>query len=168
VAIRQLASIHLSSRRDLACSVSFVQPHMPTTVLIVDDSLTLRGALRDACAKQDDLQVVGEAGDGIEALQMAPELRPDVIVLDLRMPHLNGVETAMILKKRLPGTGVILFTLYDESLGARLSATIGVDLIVSKSEGISALLRAIRQWVKANIGCDAPPSTKAKSRANHG
>lgn len=140
---------------------------MATTVLIVDDSETLRRALRECCERQADLKIVGEASNGAEAIHKAIQLRPDVTVLDVRMPELNGVQTAFILKRRLPATYLILFTLYDECVGSRLSSIVGVDLIVSKSEGTSALLAAIRQRVKTAGTGESSSTDRRASAAGH-
>jgi DNA-binding NarL/FixJ family response regulator len=138
---------------------------MATTMLIVDDSETLRRAVREFCEKQEDLKVIGEAGDGADAIRKAVTLRPDVTVLDVRMPCLNGIETALVLKRRLPTTYLILFTLYDDSIGSRLSSMVGVDLIVSKSDGISALLAAIRGRKRIAKSGDDLPGSDRQARA---
>jgi DNA-binding NarL/FixJ family response regulator len=134
---------------------------MATTLLIVDDSETLRRAVREFCEKQGDLKIVGEASDGEEGIRKAVSLRPDVTVLDVRMPSMNGIETALILKRYLPTTYLILFTFYDDSISSRLSSMVGVDLIVSKSDGISALLAAIRRRKRVvKSGEDSPRSDR--------
>ena len=75
----------------------------------------------------------GEASSGLEAIKKAEKLKPDVILLDLKMPGMNGIETAAILKRVVPKTKLILFSAYTESLGGTAWATAaGVDLVLSK------------------------------------
>lgn len=82
-------------------------------VLIVDDHPVVRTGLAGMLGAEDDLEVVGEAGDGEEAVAVARRLRPDVVLMDLRMPHLDGAgATALIVADR-PATKVLILTTYD-------------------------------------------------------
>jgi two-component system response regulator NreC len=116
---------------------------MSLSVLIVDDSYVVRQVMRDFFETTTDCRIVGEAADGAEAIHQASELRPDLILLDFSMPGLNGIETASILKKMLPHALIVVFTMYDGALGSRLSLAVGVDLVVSKTEGLNGLLEAV-------------------------
>ena len=118
------------------------------TVLIVDDNENIRIALRGFFDRQKEWKVVGEAEDGSMAIQKALELKPDLIVMDVRMPGMNGIEAALVAKKRLPNTRVVVFTLFDESIGRRLTSTVGIDLVVSKSEGSNGLIQGIRRLAR--------------------
>ncbi len=84
------------------------------TVLLVDDHAIVREGTRELIERVPDLEVVGEAGDGEEAVQLAVELEPKVVVMDIAMPRLNGIEATREIKRRLPSTGVLVFTAYDE------------------------------------------------------
>ena len=95
--------------------------------------------------KLPDWKVGGEAGEGAEAVQKAIELKPDVILLDFSMPNLNGVEAASVLKRLLPDVRIIVFTIFDDALGSRLSSAVGVDLVVPKSEGLTGLVKAMKR-----------------------
>jgi len=86
--------------------------------------------------------IVSEAVDGVDAIEKAKKTRPDLILLDLAMPRLNGVEAASILKNNLPETPIILFTMYTDLHADTISAFIGVDF-VSKVEGIPKLLERV-------------------------
>jgi CheY-like chemotaxis protein len=111
------------------------------TVLIADDSASMRLSVRMLLEGRYTELKVREAIDGIDAIEKAKAFRPDLILLDLVMPRLNGAEAAAVLKNEMPETPVILFTLTDlhiESLGA----AIDVDLI-SKAEGVSKLLERV-------------------------
>jgi CheY-like chemotaxis protein len=86
--------------------------------------------------------IVSEAVDGVDAIEKAKKTRPDLILLDLAMPRLNGAEAASILKSNLPETPIILFTMYTDLHADTISAFIGVDF-VSKVEGIPKLLERV-------------------------
>lgn len=120
---------------------------MPKSVLIVDDSRVVRKALCQFFETSPEWKVVGEAADGAEGIQTAIELKPDLILLDVSMPKMNGVETASVIKKLLPDVYIIAFTLFDGTLGPRLSSAVGVDLVVPKAEGLTGLVNAIRQLI---------------------
>ena len=120
---------------------------MPKSVLIVDDSRVVRKALCQFFETLSDWEILGEAMDGAEGIQKAIDLKPDLILLDVSMPHMNGVETASVIKKLLPDVCIIVFTLFDGTSGPRLSSAVGVDLVVPKAEGLSGLVNAIRQLI---------------------
>ena len=82
-------------------------------VLVVDDQTLMRTGLVGMLSVHDDLQVVGEAADGLEAVQRAPVLRPDVVVMDIRMPRLDGIEATRRLRARPDGPRVLVLTTFD-------------------------------------------------------
>jgi DNA-binding NarL/FixJ family response regulator len=91
-----------------------------------------------------DWKIVGEAGDGAEAIQKAIELKPDLILLDFSMPNMNGVDAAPILKRILPDVPIVVFTIFNDALGSSLSSAVGVDLVVPKTEGLTVLVNSIQ------------------------
>src|SRR5258708_39938535 len=95
------------------------------TILIVEDSQFERTVIRSAVEGLTNFQVCGEASDGVEAIKKARELRPDLVIMDLAMPQMNGVEAAMVLKNTMPQVPVVLFTLYAEQLRGAISPEIG-------------------------------------------
>ena len=117
---------------------------MPKTVLIVDDNQLVREVLQVFFRTQADWKVGGEAADGVEAIQKAMELKPDLILLDFSMPNMNGIEAASVLKKMLPDVHIIVFTMFADALGSRLSSAVGVDLVVPKAEGLTVLANAVQ------------------------
>ena len=112
------------------------------TVLIADDSASMRRGVRFLLNRRRGELVVSEAVDGVDAIEKAKEEKPDLILLDLAMPRLNGVEAASVLKNALPETPIILFTMYTDLHADSLSAFIGVEF-VSKVDGVSKLLERV-------------------------
>ncbi len=116
---------------------------MSKSVLIVDDSFVIRKGLRSILANDTDVTVCGEATNGKEAIERARELNPDVIVLDVSMPVLNGLQAAPVLHKMLPKASIILFTSYGNIVNEQENGVTGVDAVVSKDEGATTLLEKI-------------------------
>jgi len=112
-------------------------------ILIADDSDTVRRILKMFLETRDDLMVCGEAANGFEAVEKAKLLRPDLVLLDLAMPEMNGAEAASVLKKSLPDVPIIVFTMFSENIGRSLTSAVGVDLVLSKPDGMKALVEAI-------------------------
>ena len=116
---------------------------MPKRLLIADDSYLVRETIKNVLAGRTDITVCGEASNGLEAVEKAKALKPDLILLDLAMPEMNGAETASVLKMTVPGVRIILFTMYSENVGSYLTSAIGIDAVLSKPDGMTALLSAI-------------------------
>jgi DNA-binding NarL/FixJ family response regulator len=117
---------------------------MPKGILIADDSATARKAIR-AYLNQRNFEVCGEAIDGVDALEKARELEPALVLLDLRMPRMNGVEAASVLRGRMPNVRIVLLTLYDEVLSCQsIMSAIGFDAIISKPDGFGRLAECVR------------------------
>ena len=114
---------------------------MAKTVLIADDSASMRLSVRMLIEGRHTELMVCEAVDGIDAIRKAKTSQPDLILLDLAMPRLNGAEVAAVLKNEMPETPVILFTMTDLPIDS-LCAAIDVDFI-SKADGISKLLERV-------------------------
>ena len=109
------------------------------TVLVVDDSPAIRKRLA-AAFLSDGFKTCTEAKDGREAIELAQQINPDVITLDLSMPRMNGLEAASELRKILPNTPIILFTLYGETLSKTDVSKSGVSLVLSKTDPLSTLI----------------------------
>ncbi len=108
-------------------------------ILIVDDNADIRCLLRTFVESKTTFRVCGEAQNGVEAIEKARQLQPDLVLLDLSMPLMNGAETASVLKRMMPHVRIILFTVHDDTIGASLVSAIGVDLVLSKDDGIGKL-----------------------------
>jgi len=86
----------------------------PARILLVDDHDLFRAGLTGLINAQPDLEVVGEAGDGLEALKLARDLQPDLIVMDINMPVCDGLEATRLICNQLPGTRIVILTVHDE------------------------------------------------------
>ena len=122
---------------------------MAKVVLIADDSASMRLAVRMLLEGRHTELIVCEAVDGVDAIRKAKRSKPDLILLDLAMPQLNGAEAASILKKAMPETPVILFTMYTDLQANSLSTALGVDFI-SKTDGIPKLLERVDALLPPN------------------
>jgi DNA-binding NarL/FixJ family response regulator len=114
-------------------------------ILIVDDAEEVRRDLRTVLQLAPDLEVLAEAINGIEAVDVADRLRPDIILMDLRMPGLDGLEATERIKKRGLAKGVIMLTIYDQAENRVRAESAGVDLFLDKGLGVERLVDAIRQ-----------------------
>jgi len=121
---------------------------MPKSILIADDHDAVRKLTRLFLESQIDLEVCGEAVDGVEAIEKAKQLKPDLVVLDLAMPRLNGAEAALVLKGLMPRMPIVIFTLYSELVSSSLSSTIGVDAVLSKPDGGWKLVECVRSLLQ--------------------
>src|SRR5262245_41727882 len=105
---------------------------MAVTVLIVDDNAQFRVLLREIVAEEPDLHVVGEAADGAEAMRLAQELRPDILLLDLNMPQGNGLEVLRWSKVERPESKVIIVTAHTEDAYRQAAEASGADAFLLK------------------------------------
>lgn len=114
-----------------------------TRLVLVDDSELIRRGLRLLLSTTDDMEVVGEAGDGREALALLEQSRPDVVLSDVKMPRMGGVELAGEIAARWPGLPVILLTTFDDraTVGAAMHA--GVSGFLLKDSSTDDLVAAI-------------------------
>jgi two-component system, chemotaxis family, chemotaxis protein CheY len=116
---------------------------MPSAnILIVDDSQAVRAVIRSLIQESNGLRVCGEAADGVEAIEKTRELKPDLILLDLAMPKLNGAATASVLRRLMPKVPIILFTMYADAAD-KLAQALGVDMVISKPDGVQSLVQKV-------------------------
>jgi DNA-binding NarL/FixJ family response regulator len=114
------------------------------TILIADDSAMVRTVIREAIQRDTDFVVCAEVADGTEAVTKANELSPDLVILDVRMPGLNGMEVAGILRYALPKVRITLVTLYAEDIGPNFKSFFGIDAVLAKANGLTELTTHIR------------------------
>jgi DNA-binding NarL/FixJ family response regulator len=116
-----------------------------TTIVLADDHRIVRQGLNALLAAESDFKVVGEAGDGREALEQVRRLAPDVLVLDLMMPGLNGLEVARQLHKQTPKVGVVVLSMHDDEGFVLEALANGVSAYVLKDSNSSDLIQAVRE-----------------------
>ena len=116
---------------------------MSRTVLVADDNSSIRFLIR-SLLEHAGFVVCGEAENGTQAIERAKHFHPDLILLDLSMPSVNGAEAASVLKRLMPKVPVVLFTLHEERVGQALARRIGVDLFLGKENGMSRLVESMR------------------------
>ena len=129
-------------------------------VLVVDDHPLLRRGVMDVLALQENLMVVGEAADGAEAVDKARELGPDVIVMDLEMPTMNGVEATKALQDVLPTANILMFTVSDKQADLFAAMRAGAKGYVLKNATGSDLTRAVFQIAQGGVIISPEMATK--------
>ena len=114
-------------------------------VLLVDDQSIVRRALRGRFRLEPDLQVVGEASSGKEALALAQTLTPDVVLMDIEMPQLDGIAATAALRRVVPQSAVVILSIADDTQTRQRAQDAGAVAFVEKRGATDALLAAIRQ-----------------------
>jgi DNA-binding NarL/FixJ family response regulator len=114
------------------------------SVLIVDDNAFIRHALCELFKQEADFEVCGEAENGKEGIEKALEMRPDLIVLDLSMPVMNGLDAARVLQRLMPTVPLILYSEFGDKVAENQARLIGISEVVSKSEHASVLIHKAR------------------------
>ncbi len=117
-------------------------------VLIAEDSPHIRDSLSGLLAQEPDMDLVGAAEDGLEAVEKADALRPHVVIMDAQMPRLDGVEATRRIKKNLPGVAVLFFSVFTDYVEASIAA--GSDGYVTKDCSAADLFCEIRRIAATN------------------
>jgi len=118
---------------------------MTKSILVVDDNSAVRHSLRRIFEGHSGWQVCGEAVDGVDAVEKARQLTPDLIVLDLAMPRMNGLEAARALRSFMPRVPLILFTVFGNTPQTTKEAReVGITNVVSKADGAEGLVSTIQ------------------------
>lgn len=113
-------------------------------LVLADDHAVVRAGTRELLEQQPDLDIVGEASDGEEAVRLAHELQPDVIVMDVRMPRMSGVEATRRIKAECPGVRVLVLTAHDDDEYVFALLQAGANGYLMKTAEIEDLVKAIR------------------------
>ena len=120
---------------------------MSTRILIADDHAVLREGMRNLLEQEKDFEVVGEASDGEEAVRLGSKLKPDVVIMDIVMPKLNGIEATRLIKQANPSSAVLILTAYSDIryiLGLLEAGACGYLLKSARSSEIVGAIRAVR------------------------
>jgi DNA-binding NarL/FixJ family response regulator len=122
---------------------------MAKTILIVDDKTHVRRAVCELFKREEDFTVCGEAANGREAIAEALELHPDLIVLDLSMPVMNGLDAARELKRLMPDVRMIMYTMFGDMLQEQ-ARLVGISEVISKSQPAALLVSIARSLLYRN------------------
>ena len=128
-------------------------------VIIAEDHRIVRDGLRAILAAEPDLEVVGEAADGLEAIRCAAELKPDVVILDLSMPRMNGMEALAEIKRTGETTRVVVLTVHREEEYVFAALRAGADGYVLKDSAAAELLLAVRSVAAGDRYLSPPVAT---------
>jgi len=127
-------------------------------VLLVDDQSVMRQAVGTWLGIEPDMNIVGEAESGEAALTLVPELQPDVVLMDIDMPSIDGIATTAQLHVTAPHSAVVMLSMHDDPTVQERARAAGAAAFVSKHQALDKLVDVIRQVVRAN-------STNAKNAA---
>lgn len=132
---------------------------MTVRVVLADDQPLIRAGLRMVIADTPDVEVVGEAGTGAEAIHLARDLRPDVVVMDIRMPGMDGIEATQLITSGTPETRVVILTTFDDDDNVYASLRAGASGFLVKDMALDDILTAVHV-VAAGDALIAPGVTR--------
>jgi DNA-binding NarL/FixJ family response regulator len=126
----------------------------PSRIIIADDHPLFRSAIRQALEEHPDLEVVAEAANGQEAIELCRRLEPELVLMDLRMPVMDGVAATHAIKRELPKTLVLILTAIDESAGLSDSLEAGAAGYILKDAPAAQITHAVRRVVSGGSALD--------------
>jgi len=129
-------------------------------VLIADDQTLFREGIKDLLENEKTVEVIGEAADGTEVVRLAKKLRPDVILMDIKLPHLDGVSATRLIRKELPATNVLILSSYEDEAHVMESIQAGANGYLSKMLPAAELVNALKAF--ANDGVMIPQQVMGK------
>jgi DNA-binding NarL/FixJ family response regulator len=122
---------------------------MSECILVVDDDPNFRKQTRKFLEQETPYSVCGEAVDGLDAIERAHQLKPDLIILDMSMPRMNGLQAARVLRQMMSDVPIILFTLHAGALLFSEVQALGVSSVVSKTDGFDELRKQVESLLKS-------------------
>ncbi len=119
-------------------------------ILIVDDHPTLREGLRSLLSSQDIFDIVGEAGDGLEAVALVNKLHPDLVLMDISMPRMDGISATREIKEKWPETKILIFSVYKTPEYLKAAREAGADGYILKDSPRTKLILSIKNILDGN------------------
>jgi DNA-binding NarL/FixJ family response regulator len=129
------------------------RPNSAVRILIADDHVAIRLGLRSDLESNPQWKVCGEAGNGKEAIEKVLELRPDLVVLDISMPIMNGIEACRQIRRLVPDIKILLYTIHSSpQLQLELIARqVGADAVLDKSQSVTSLKKAVERVLRETL-----------------
>jgi DNA-binding NarL/FixJ family response regulator len=136
--------MHMSTARQSSVFAAAQAASRHINILLVDDQASVRFGLKLRLNLEPDMSVIAEASDGIAALALAEKLAPDVVLMDVHMPLMDGLQAARRIHEALPGSAVVMLSMYDDSESRRVARENGAAEFVCKDGASEPLLAAVR------------------------
>lgn len=137
-------------------------------VLLIDDHTVVRKGIRALLEQEKDIEVVGEAEDGLKGVQACIEYAPDVVILDMALPLLSGVEVARKIREKLPETRILILSMYDDEEYIMDSFKVGVSGYILKDVVVSDLVAALRSVYRGSTFLSPSVSEKLRRQLQEG
>ena len=135
-------------------------PQKKITVVIADDQTLFREGIKDLLENEKNITVVGEAADGREALRLDKKLRPNVILLDIKLPHMDGIEATRQIHKDCPTTNVLILSSYEDEAHVMEAIQAGANGYLSKMLPAAELVNALKTFANQGVMIPQPVMSK--------
>lgn len=153
---------------DAAVDATLNGANAPITIVLADDHKILRQSLKALLEREHDLKVIGKAGDGLSAIEVVERLRPDVLVLDVMLPRLNGLEVLRHVKRLVDETRIVMLSMFADEVYVSEAMGSGASAYVLKCEAFEDLARAIRSAVVGGRYLSEPLAQLTQASENGG
>jgi DNA-binding NarL/FixJ family response regulator len=134
---------------------------MSVSILLADDHAILRQGLSSLLSSEPEFQIIGEANDGVEAIQLAERLKPDVLILDLMMPGVNGLEVTRQIRQHLPNIRIVILSMHSKEAYVLEAMKYGADAYVLKDSQAVELVKAVQEVIDGRRYLSPPLSERA-------